>query len=720
MKKRVPGILPVRVPASSTDAFSALAERYGDAGKTAAENLERWLSGDVSFAEPEAIKRVVEAGDLPLLLDSFWRDLPIGTGGRRGRVGFGPNRFNRAIVASSIQGHCDFLRSEHEGDLTVVVANDVRVYNDINGAYAETLGDDNPLLGLSSRDLAGFACRIYAANGIRCLMARPGDPEGLVTTPELAWFITELGTTGGTNFSASHNPPDDNGVKFFNEHGGQPVPPEDERIVEFIRNAGEVKLIGFDEAVEQGLVDDVPAAAQEAYFGAYADLSALAEGGEEAKIVYTPLCGCGGQTCGALLERSGIPVTTPADQGPDGRFTPIPFRAPNPEVPEATTPAMAFADEQGAALVLSSDPDADRVGLDLKGPGGDWQHLTGNQIAAALCYFVVADPDGPQRKGIVVTTAVTTKLLRRIAEAAGSQIVDDLLVGFKYVAKVIVALDRDGRYGEVTGKGDDVVFAAEESHGLMLSPAIRDKDAAPAALLLGILHRRLAAERRTIRDYYVSILDQLGGHAEAARSLVMTGEKGVENTTKTMASLRAEPPNEIGGVAVTRAVDFLDDSAYGPILSDTDASSRNVLQYFLEGYAVTVRPSGTEPKVKIYVQALPEAATEDGLAGEALLDHMNERADAMAIAAYKDLLLARIGAELSDAALRLPDIISLDEKLRFDSEVIPQVKAAIEEGKTLDDLTPEIKEWTAAMVPGADPLPAVIGPLETAVSTPAS
>jgi phosphoglucomutase len=702
------------MPTQSTDVIEALAER-GDAGRTAADNLRQWLSGDVPFAEPEAIERLVEAGDLPLLLDSFWREVPIGTGGRRGRVGFGPNRFNRSIVATSIQGHCDFLRAHRgDGELTVVVANDVRVFNDINGAYADSLGDENPLLGMSSRDLAEFACRIYAANGIACYLASPGDPGALVTTPELAWYIAELGTDGGANFSASHNPPDDNGLKFFNEHGGQPVPPEDERIVEFIRNAGEVKQIDFGQAIEQGLVREIPAEATSAYISSYADLSALAEGTAEAEIVYTPLCGCGERNCGALLERSGIAFSTPPGQGPDGSFGPIPFKAPNPEVPEATSPAMDFADEQGAALVLSSDPDADRVGLDLKDADGNWQHLTGNQIAAALCYFVVGDPEGPQRRGIVVTTAVTTKLLRRIAESAGLPIVDDLLVGFKYVAKVIVALEEVGHYGEVTGKGEEVVFAAEESHGLMLNPAIRDKDAAPAALLLAILHRRLAAEGKTIRDYYVSILDELGGHAEAARSLVMTGEKGVENTTKTMTSLRAEPPSEIGGVPVTRAVDSLDEDVYGPIVSDTDSQSRNVVQYFLEGFVVTVRPSGTEPKVKIYVQALPEAATED-LSGNALLDHMNARAAEMATASYKELLLGRIGMELSDAALALPDIISLDEKLRFDSEVLPKVREAIDAGETPEQIEPKLKEWTAAMVPGADPLPAVRGPVELAI-----
>ena len=194
----------------------------------------------------------------------------------------------------------------------------------------------------------------------------------------------------------------------------------------------------------------------------------------------------------------------------------------------------------------------------------------------------------------------------------------------------------------------------------------------------------------------------------------MTGEKGVENTTKTMASLRTEPPREIGGVAVIRAVDFLDEDIYGPIVSDTDSQSRNVLQYFLEGFIVTVRPSGTEPKVKIYVQALPEAATED-LSGEVLLDHINARAAEMATASYKELLLARIGAELSDAALALPDIISLDEKLRFDSEVLPQVREAIGAGETLEQIEPKLKEWTAAMVPGADPLPAVVGPVKLAV-----
>jgi hypothetical protein len=182
-----------------------------------------------------------------------------------------------------------------------------------------------------------------------------------------------------------------------------------------------------------------------------------------------------------------------------------------------------------------------------------------------------------------------------------------------------------------------------------------------------------------------------------------------------MRSLRAQPPAEIGGVAVTRTVDFLDEDVYGPILSETDSQSRNVVQYFLEGFVVTIRPSGTEPKVKIYVQALPEAATEE-VSGMELLEHMNARAGELALAAYTELLLGRIGLVLSDAALHLPDIVSLDEKLRFDSEVLPQVREAIEGGARLEELRPKLKEWCAPMVPGADPLPAVEEPVAIAIA----
>ena len=214
----------------------------------------------------------------------------------------------------------------------------------------------------------------------------------------------------------------------------------------------------------------------------------------------------------------------PPDQGPDGTFAVIPFKAPNPEVPEATSPARTLADTRGIGIVLSSDPDADRVGMEIKLPDGSWHHFDGNQIAAVLCYFLMLDPQGPQRKGLVIETLVTTKILGKIVEKAGeSWIVDDLLVGFKYVADVLKRLERGESYNGVRCAPQQLVLAAEESHGVMLLPTIRDKDSAPACMFLAALYQRLHSEGRTILDYYIQILEELGGYADVNRSIMMVG-----------------------------------------------------------------------------------------------------------------------------------------------------------------------------------------------------
>jgi phosphoglucomutase/phosphomannomutase len=693
---------------------SALAAKYGPKGAAAAKRLELWLSGGIPQACPEILALHLDDRRLDLLFDAFWQILPFGTGGRRGRVGYGANRLNSATVAMTVQGHCQYLRKAfpERAALAVVVANDVRVFRDIAGVY-RFLGPDHPLLGMSSRSFAKLACSIYAGNGITAYLTDPRDDRGVLSTPELSFLINRLSMVGGMNVSASHNPPDDNGVKIYDEFGSQPVAPRDEELVNAMSDATNIRALPFDEAVASGLIRGVPAGLHEEYLEAYAsNYGNLFAPRQDIPIVYSPLCGCGLGTVGDTLKKVGFPFLVPPNQGADGTFAVIPFKSPNPEVPEATTPAKAFADEHGIGIVLASDPDADRVGLEAKLPDGSWHHFDGNQIVAILCYYLMLDPKGPRRKGLVIETAVTTKLLGKIVEkSGGSLIIDDLLVGFKYVADVLKSLDQKGSYRGIACSSDKLVLAAEESHGVMILPTIRDKDATPACLYLASLYQRLRVEGRTLLDYYAGILQECGSYDTVNRSITMSGSEGIARKDRILESLRAAPPQTLAGQPVIKFADYWDEKAFGPFLSGTDRLPRNVLQYFTDRFVVTIRPSGTEPKLKFYCQLMSGGETPQTAALD-LLRVAREQADAVARRVYNELL-ARIDLSLDEAALWLPDIVDLDRKCDFERETAPQLQEGCASGRWSS--LPELLQWltaqAAAMTPGADPLPALKKPV---------
>jgi phosphomannomutase len=417
-------------------------------------------------------------------------------------------------------------------------------------------------------------------------------------------------------------------------------------------------------------------------------------------------------TAGEVLQRLGFPLLIPPDQGPDGTFAVIPFKAPNPEVPEAAEPARVFAAANGVGVVLSSDPDADRIGLEVRLPTGAWYHFDGNQIAAVLGYFLMLDPQGPRRKGLVIETLVTTKILGKIVERAGqSWLIDDLLVGFKYVAAVLRALERDGRYRDVVCSPRELVLAAEESHGVMLLPQIRDKDSTPGCMYLAALYQRLRREGRTLLDYYAQILEELGGYAEVNRSIMLSGAEGTLKRDRVMASLRQSPPRVFGGQGVRRVVDYWDQETFGPFVSETDRLPRNVIQIFTEAFVVTVRPSGTEPKLKFYCQLLPQGGSPSAR-GVELLQEAKGKADRAARQVYNELL-ARIGLSLGEAALLLPDIIDLDRKRDFEQQTVGRLREALARGRFshLNELLHWLRGEVTAMTPGADPLPALKAPI---------
>ena len=691
-----------------------LAEKYADLGRAAADRLRQWLAGAVPYTYSEILAKHLSENHLDLIFDAFWQVLPFGTGGRRGRVGYGANRLNPTTVAMTVQGHCQYLRAAFPGrqDLAVVVANDVRVFKDIAGMY-RFLGDGHPLLGVSSRSLGRLACEIYAGNDIVAYFAEPRAQEAVMSTPELSYLIVELKAVGGINLSASHNPPDDNGVKIYDEYGSQPVAPHDQHLVDTMEQATGIRTVPFDQALAQGLIREVPKHMHQGYLETYIKLyNHIQTPQPDLPVVYTPLCGCGLSTVGDVLERLGFPLLVPPDQGPDGTFAAIPFKSPNPEVPQATEPAMAFADAKGSHIVLSSDPDADRVGLEIKLADGAWYHFDGNQIATVLCYFLMLDPNGPQRKGLVIETLVTTKILGKIVERAGaSWLVDDLLVGFKYVADVLKTLETDGRYKHVRCSPQQLVLAAEESHGVSMMPTIRDKDSTPACMYLAALYQRLQREGKTLLDYYIQIVEELGSYDNVARSITLNGAGGMLKKDRIMASLRKSPPRTLSSYAVHKVVDYWDEEAFGPFVSETDQLPRNVVQIFTEAFIITVRPSGTEPKLKLYCQLVPHGEPS-AARGMELLQEVRVKAEGIARLVYHELL-ARIDLSLGEAGLLLPDIIDLDRKQDFEQHTLPQLGEALAKGTfaSLDDLLAWLRGQVAAMTPGANPLPALKAPL---------
>ncbi len=691
-----------------------LEKKYANAGKKAAENLREWMSGRLPYTYPEKIAKHLEEKYLDMVFDAFWQILPFGTGGRRGKVGYGPNRMNPTTVAMTVQGHCQYIKSlfPEEKNLAVVVANDVRVFHDIAKVYS-FLEKDHPLVGVSSRSLAKLACEIYAGNGITAYFADPENDKAVLSTPELSFLISELKTVGGVNLSASHNPPDDNGIKVYDQYGSQPVAPYDQILSDAMNKVSKVSFIPFAQALSEGKIKKIEPEYHQKYIDTYIRLyNDVHKPDPEIPIVYTPLCGCGLTTVGEVLTKLGFPYLTPPDQKPDGSFAVIPFKAPNPEVFDSTKPARDFADKHNAGIVLSSDPDADRIGVEIKLANGAWYHLDGNQIASILCYFLMLDPNGPKKKGLVLETLVTTKILGKIVEKRGeSSIVDDLLVGFKYMAHVLKTLAKEGKYKHVQCSPDTLVLATEESHGVLLVPSIKDKDSVPAAMYFAALYQKLHKQGKNMLDYYIQMLEELGGYDNVNRSIMMSGAQGMLKQKKIMEALRANLPQTFGGYKVNKTSDYWDEKTFGPFASDTDRLPRNVLQIFTDAFVITIRPSGTEPKLKFYCQLLPYGE-KCMLKGQALLSHVREQAEKTARVVYNEIL-AKLDCSMEEPGLLLPDIIDLDNKLAFQKKTVPALLQGLKDNRFAqkEDVLGWLKQECAAMTPGADPLPALKKPL---------
>jgi phosphoglucomutase/phosphomannomutase len=576
--------------------------------QSALTRLEVWLTDKIFEDYVPQIDYLIKKEKWDFLLDSFYQVIPFGTGGRRGLVGIGPNRINRWTIQASAQGHSQYLiklYGEEARQRGVVLTFDVREYTQ-KGEYDDTLS--NPVMNLDGKQLAIAAAEVYAANEIKVYMF-----ESARSTPELSFAIRHLYAISGDMFSASHNLPTDNGKKVYDLYGGQLIPPHDQTLVEEVtENVEEIKTINFDEAGKKSLIEFVGEEVDNAYHEAVFPVSLSDE--RKLKIVYSPLHGTGLTSVYPVLEKMGFDVSLdPNTSNLSGAFENVTFNIPNPEVIESFDYTLPFGDEEKADIIINTDPDADRIGVMVKN-NGSWNFLSGNEIGILLSNYAISKFNQAGRlspNSVIIKTDVTTSLIERIAKENSVSCIGNLLVGFKYIGEEMNKLEKDGRI-------DDFILGTEESHGFLMGDYCRDKDAACAAIWVAEYAAELKKKNKTLLDGLDEIYAQYGYCHNYISDIRLLGAKGMEQILHIMNHLREKRIESFGKFAVREKIDRWEGEPQ-PHLSRTDTSARNVLIYYFDNLPdttnirVTVRPSGTEPKIKMYFEVFGKPCSLDGL-----------------------------------------------------------------------------------------------------------
>lgn len=654
--------------------------KVSDSFKTKAlDNIAAWLNGEEFKDYRPQLEHLITAAHWDYLLDSFYQIIPFGTGGRRGEVGIGPNRINQWTINSSAQGHSQYLLKQYGEEAKtrgVVLAWDVREFFG-NQYFDESIS--NPVQNLTGEKLAKSAAEVYAANGIKVYMF-----DGVRTTPELSFAVRHLKAVSGDVFSASHNPPAHNGKKVYDQFGGQLIPPEDEALVsEVTRHVKEIKSTGFEEAKKAGLIEIIGKELDEAYVEAACSVSLSTV--RDIKIAFTPLHGCASTSVLKCLEKLGFKVELdPETSNPSGRFEHVTFNIPNPEVVQSFDTPLKFAKKINADILLNADPDADRIGVMAKHTG-EWVFMNGNEIAAVLANYVTEKRKNTLKgKGVMIKTAVTTNVIREICLKNGFEIIGELLVGYKYIGEEMNKLEKAGEI-------DNFLFGAEESHGYIAGNYVRDKDATVAAIWLAELAAELKREGKTLIDNLNEVYAKYGYFGSYLTEIRMPGAEGASMIAQIMQGLRNSPPMKYGQFVVENVEDY---QQRLPIVSETDRGSKNVLAFHFTpvkgtiSIKVTVRPSGTEPKSKMYIEIGSEPFELEK--GQEIRVHiaglMKELEREFMKACYKI-----IGIDFPDRGFLLFWQLPLNDKLKY-FEIEPQIVnlkefADVEERKMkLDEL----------------------------------
>ena len=523
---------------------------------------QAWLDGDFDDVAKAAVRELQK--DPAALEDAFYRNLEFGTGGLRGTMGVGTNRMNRYTVGMATQGLANYMKANVGGPLSVCVSFDSRN---------------------NSHDFALIVADVLSANGIKVFIFNELHP-----VPLMSFAVRLKKATAGVMITASHNPKEYNGYKVFWSDGAQITAPVDRDIVAEVGKITDPSQVKF--GGDPALIEEMGREVDEAYFQSVLPLTLSPESrGRHSglKIVYTPLHGCGVRIVPEALRRLGFVnvKSVAAQQELNGDFPTV--ASPNPEEPAALKMAMELADSEGADLVMGTDPDADRMGIAVRDNDGRMVLFNGNQTASMLTYYILrrwkelGRLDGSQ---YVVKTIVTTPLIADIAKSFGVECYD-VLTGFKYIAEVVKR--NEGKRVFICG--------GEESFGFNVGEYVRDKDAPISCCMVAECAAWAADQGLTLYQLMQEIYKQYGYRKEGLVSVVRKGVTGAQEIQNIMAAYRTTPPADLAGSPVVKAVDY-------NLPEKTGLPKSNVLQFFSEaGDVVTVRPSGTEPKIKFYFGA---------------------------------------------------------------------------------------------------------------------
>lgn len=530
------------------------------------EVAQSWLDGNYDQETKDEVRKLMDT-DPAGLEDAFYRNLEFGTGGLRGVMGVGTNRMNKYVVAMATQGLANYiLKNVPGGNYSVCVSFDSR-----NNSAA----------------FAKITAEVLSANGIHVYIY-----DCLHPVPLLSYAVRKKHATAGVMVTASHNPKEYNGYKVYWSDGAQIISPVDKEIVAEVNAITDPSMVKYTADGKEGGIETMSDEMNNAYMDDVLTLMLSPESRErhkDLKIVYTPLHGSGVHIVPAILKRLGFEniYHVPEQDVSDGNFPTV--KSPNPEEHSALEMAVAVADREGADLVLATDPDADRLGIAVRDNEGKMVLFNGNQTASMLTYYILrrwSELGKLDSTKYVVKTIVTTELIRAIAEKYGVKVYN-VLTGFKFIADIV-------RRNE--GKGE-FICGGEESYGFNIGEFVRDKDAPISCAMVAECAAWAADQGKTLYQLLQDIYAEFGYYKEGLVSLVRKGKSGVEEIAAIMSGLRSNPPAALAGVPVTKVIDYNKPE-------ETGLPKSNVLQFFTsEGDVVSVRPSGTEPKIKFYFGA---------------------------------------------------------------------------------------------------------------------
>ncbi len=553
--------------------------------KSVTEKAQIWLGEGYDDETRTEVRKMLENNDKTDLIESFYKDLEFGTGGLRGIMGAGSNRMNKYTVGGATQGLSNYLKLAFADlpEISVVVGHDVRN---------------------NSRKFAEIAAAIFSANGIKVYLF-----ENFRPTPEISFAIRELGCQSGVIITASHNPKEYNGYKAYWADGAQIIAPHDSNIINHVNKIAGVKDIKFKS--NPAKIEIIGKEMDDKFLSKIKTLSLSQEAikkHHDLKIVYTPIHGTGVELIPQSLKNFGFTniIHVPEQDIPDGNFPTV--ESPNPEVPSAMAMAIAKAKEVDADIIMASDPDADRIGVVIKDNNGEFVLINGNQIQLIfLNYLMTRNKELGLLTGneYIVKTIVTTELIKTIADAQNIKMFD-CYTGFKWIAAVIREMEGKSRY----------LGGGEESFGFLAEDFARDKDSVSAISLMAEIAAWAKEKGLNMNEMLQDIYLKYGFSCEAGISLVRKGKSGAEEIIALMKEYRTNPPKTIAGDSVILMKDYssleMKDLTSGKISKLDMPTTSDVLQFFTAGgYKVSVRPSGTEPKIKFYIEVKGKMESKD-------------------------------------------------------------------------------------------------------------